>query len=529
MGALASCAAVVLVGVLLFTLPDQPRAFAVSDVTEAMRRASVVQKTYPDGTVTWEGQGHFFARVTGDGNRAEYLNFVSGLATSYKRTRDCVLIYGCEYLPLFPSRAGEQTLRELLDMFEAAGQSPQRDWVQRERTIDGRRVIELTRKGPMAAAGAYVIDAQTERVLWTEGDAGRVEFSYPDCGPRDIYDLGVPRGVRVIDGSPSPQLLDLRRSVRAARLKGFGAYRMVLVSSVGGTGIHRIVTEGKRYRQEIDPFDTCPELTLAELRTVAKLYGSFGMRRGATGTIIFDGHKETKVWFDEAGQPAGGIVTSGAAGSGWMHMLDTISYGGSQGFFRLWERQDRFLGPDASGWLGYQAIGQANDCSRPWLAEAWFDPTHNYACCKRAYMTFPVADWQLDPDWQAEYVRERSPCDTQASAGAPATRAESEVLEWAELRPGQWYPAVVRMQSLVQAEDGLWQLRQRPNIANYSPETYQVVIAEPLDEIDPQWFKISEDWVAIAWASMDRFLLEHRRHTQAGPAAEEGASEDERR
>lgn len=177
------------------------------------------------------------------------------------------------------------------------------------------------------------------------------------------------------------------------------------------------------------------------------------------------------------------------------HVLERKA-GVGEGFFGEWgDQQIDALGPNDKGWVGYRVRGQANNYQRPYLDEHWYDPQHGYAPCQMWNSDDPQADWQLKSDWQEVYSR--GGLNSECPADAPARRSESEVLEWAELRPGQWYPAVKRARRLERASDGTWQPRQEPNRPDFHAVTYQVLVATPLDQVDDAWFEVPAEWLAV--------------------------------
>jgi hypothetical protein len=82
-------------------------------------------------------------------------------------------------------------------------------------------------------------------------------FDYPaeDTGPRDIYDLGVPRTAKLVDRMPSTELADLISGIRASQAK-VRSYFAVAVVSVGESepwrmpSVNLIWRDGKKWRFE---------------------------------------------------------------------------------------------------------------------------------------------------------------------------------------------------------------------------------------------------------------------------------------
>jgi hypothetical protein len=84
-----------------------------------------------------------------------------------------------------------------------------------------------------------------------------IAFDYPaeDTGPRDIYDLSVPRTVKLVDRMPSTELADVISGIRASQAK-FRSYFAVTVVTVGESEVWKmpyvnlIWRNGKKWRFE---------------------------------------------------------------------------------------------------------------------------------------------------------------------------------------------------------------------------------------------------------------------------------------
>jgi hypothetical protein len=492
-GALVSCAAAIAAAILLFFSPAQPRAFAWSQVVQALREAPVVKCVHADGTTMWERLGHFYAYRSGDDHRMEFYDYDQMRAWTYEVGRGCIMISACEQWPAVYPRTGRHTLDDLIRETEGWGHAFEDRWELSETEADGRRLFVVKAKGggPYRFHQSIYVDVQTRRVVSAESREGRIEYSYPQTGPMDIYDLGVPRDARVVDGSPPPELMELRAKVLAAQQRGFGAYRMAVVTTVGGTYSWRVISDGQRYRLDGVEFDYSRDWTVDQLRALAKEYNTFDPL-DAVMSVIIDEESETLVWTDEDRQIMHRQVTPRAEGDYWSRTLEGQSWHSRGVFFGVWmDQQDEFDGPSERGWLCYRVLGQANNVSRPYLSEWWYDPDHGYLPCAGRGLNFPEADWQIEQDWKAGYHEVWPPVD------APPQGGEGEVLEWGELRPGQWYPAVSCGKSVIQQDDGEWVSHQRTDILNYRPVHYTVISAEPLDAVDPTWFEIPESWLAL--------------------------------
>ena len=81
-----------------------------------------------------------------------------------------------------------------------------------------------------------------------EGAKGMTLYDYPDHGPADIYDLGVPRGAKVVDRMPGDDLSRVLAGLKAGRVR-FDDYRGI---EDWGTGsiVNRIWRKGRKWRSE---------------------------------------------------------------------------------------------------------------------------------------------------------------------------------------------------------------------------------------------------------------------------------------
>lgn len=104
---------------------------------------------------------------------------------------------------------------------------------------DGRALTEYTitlrMSGGRVATTIVRVDPATRlpltATIQSEGQADvACRFDYPEFGPEDVYALGVPRDVAVIDRLPSPDLQRVAAGVLAGR-QDFDVYYCVLVES----------------------------------------------------------------------------------------------------------------------------------------------------------------------------------------------------------------------------------------------------------------------------------------------------------
>ena len=518
-GALLATAAIVLIAVVTLIPPSQPRALALSQVAEAMRKAPIILGRCDRGYEVWRSPGQFYAIKHADLSEIKFLDAAKQESWTYAGGRNCIVVCTCESQHVLLDYQPAQTLEDLIQEIEAVGGSVDERWSRKDlETEDGPR-IELTRKDDDPWSRKIVIDGRSGLIVRTESVQERISYSYPETGPRDIYDLGLPRDTRVVDGRASAELLDLRERVLAAMRRGFGAYRMIYIDTVGGLGLHHVVSDGRRCRCD-NILLSQPTWALADLPEMARRYWDYDPSATAPKSVLlFDGEVETRMSFDEEGRPTRRSVCGAWGAASWTRTLEHLTWALRQGFgfFGDWgDRQDQFVGSDPLGRICYRSLGQANNISRPWLYERWYDPQHGYGLGLLRSQKFPEAPWQLDPSWQDEYVNDQTTCTLRTPVNAPAESHEWEVLEWAELRPGQWYPRLTQLRTLVQTQDGRWVARQPQTKVRYllggeileyekteeeakervEPK-YRYIQAEPLDEVNESWFELPEDWLEV--------------------------------
>lgn len=89
---------------------------------------------------------------------------------------------------------------------------------------------------PSVRAVRIRVDARTKLpVLWEERGVGdkvsTTRFDYPNSGPNDIYDLGVPRDTKIVDRLPRGDLARIARTDKADR-RQFDNYDAIVVDEV---------------------------------------------------------------------------------------------------------------------------------------------------------------------------------------------------------------------------------------------------------------------------------------------------------
>lgn len=276
-------------------------------------------------------------------------------------------------------------------------------------------------------------------VVGTEGESSYTTvYDYPEEGPGDLYDLGVPRDAAILDIRPEGAALDLIDAVQERFERGFGDHRAVVLES-------RVDPDGASHPGQIAVLWQKGEMKRCDV------YRAFDSRRRANGVgslypvvkdvwgdltiaevleigdvnaltlrLLFDGQRTIR-WRNEGGQlvqdehrtdlfalPYGPLPHS-LAGLIWSSPHLRLQSGSSQ-----FKRELRLLpeDPNRPGLVGLQLVEFAA------RENCWFDPDRDYMLIER--------------------VRKEE--------GRGVTS------RWAALRPAQasenrWYPELVRIES----------------------------------------------------------------------------------
>jgi hypothetical protein len=140
--------------------------------------------------------------------------------------------------PVFGMEVVAQSRRDIVEDGRA--------WVDIELTL---KVIAGDRKQTMR----FRVDPKTKLphscvFQSIEGPVGTSLFDYPDRGPADIYDLGVPRTAKIVDRLPTNDLDAVLAGLKAGRVR-FDDYRGI--AEMGGLGVKRVWRKGRKWRAEL--------------------------------------------------------------------------------------------------------------------------------------------------------------------------------------------------------------------------------------------------------------------------------------
>jgi len=308
-------------------------------------------------------------------------------------------------------------------------------------------------------------------------------FDYPQQGPRNIYDLGVPKNAKIIDQRPRGDLKNLIANVQHQFNKGYGDHiAAVLESGVGKNGTLKpyhirmmrkygqlqradtyfaAINSGTEPKSAVNLYEkaknkwpdiTWPNLTLEQVKKVES-------NEAIKNQQIFNG-KDTTIRYYKAGEEKITSIhypgKSGFYGEGrtmnWTSWVDlsTLSRGS-----RYREPKLKLLPPDPKreglvgleiyepgiknpiGNKGEKIIGATTD-------RYWFDPSRDYLLLEH----------------EQEMEKGRFPADT---------NSRTLTLEVKQTSTGQWYPSHIRQERRFNNEHYLGQTTDKRIILDTEP------------------------------------------------------------
>lgn len=483
---LASAAVIGLAVVLL--VPAAPPAFAWERVIAAMEAAPVVH-TIKNGDEFWVRVHHFMAARRNGGAFASFTDLEALERWVYDAEHNRIWVANCDANDSLVRGFATHTWEALRERFEVLeegldGHEPGELYdVEVRSDMEGDVYVLTARQQTLERAGdvfgvsppkQVVVDVQTGRLVSVDG----VRYAYPETGPRGLADLGVPQDAPVVDGR-APELLPLREQVLAAMAEDLGDHRVVVVSNQSWRGWARTTVVGTQVRVEFfqrpEDIPQDPQVLRALARQMLTDEEP-DLRRQALR--VCDGTVERATFFDDNGDVAGQSMRTSRASHVWHSTLGGYVWYRSPRFFfgSARYRHDELLGPDDAGLIGHRMILQGDAMDRPSMREYWFDPQRGYRLARTRSIDDPNAAWQVLEGWREAY-REHVTILVRPKVEDPPDGGESRVIEWAELRPGQWYPAIREGRELEQRADGTWVPTGEP--------AYTVIVAEPIE--DGEW------------------------------------------
>jgi hypothetical protein len=227
---IAAMCMVLLVGWYLMSGHDaMPSAYA--ELMQAARNSQEAEWVHATGTMGGEpvevwSTIHPFRSFFRRGGRVEAVDAQAHREYKYDAATNTLTIH---YVPEAPSmvRQASSYLSAVLTQLERARQEGLCEITKDRVPADGREcdVYTIIMKDENATVGTLTVDLSSQRIMSiTSQAAGNVApgpvdlaFDYPETGPADIYELGVPRDAKVVRQIPTEGLLELYKKVEEAR------------------------------------------------------------------------------------------------------------------------------------------------------------------------------------------------------------------------------------------------------------------------------------------------------------------------
>jgi hypothetical protein len=308
-------------------------------------------------------------------------------------------------------------------------------------------------------------------------DSG-VLFDYPENGPRDIYELGVPKSAKVLDRSPTPELPEAMAAYQSYQDNSPQRHIAIIAYARDQTDSESYLIDGLDIfyyagigQRRLEEFRFRP---MPEQQFKAECGDSFGSlmkwrRAGRTSqlntwvesTVIYDG-KYRYSWHrssSEEGWSAGEKVY--VPGSGYR-----LPMGGHV----FWRDILSELGWPNSLLHSTHGRGKTSIVENDYSRE-------NHLICVEALHTAPSKKWLYYLNPERDYICERLEIHPELSAARrPAEWIDklgamhvlgrglfsvAEVLEYGRTDLGQWYPKIILMRSRWENDDGTTEERKK--------------------------------------------------------------------
>ena len=480
--ALAGAAVAVSVAVVVSVWPQPSQAYSWEMTLNALDGVRFIKMIGEDGRAAYYDRSRSVMWATPDGRIGRW-DLVSHEYTNYEPRKGAVIISQAAAPTGARGFIPVSSLEELRAQAAEWGDRFPERWTERTARIEGHDCIVLEARSPDQYIRKIEINARSGLILSRSTLEGTQRFEYPSSVPRDIYALGAPRDVKVLDWRASPEILHLREAVNRVRNESYGAYRAFVLESGDDVTVRRVICDGTRLRVDAEKL---PER--ADPKRLAALAAEYAAGRKMTPyhSAIADEKFAYSISIDPDGEVLHRKRLPAAVDMINHRRLETLTYRGD--LFSAWhDTKMEYLPPDEQGRVGCRWLGQANEASRPYMREVRFDPARGHAEASGGSYNFPNAIWQLDRNWKEVYRWPQSV--VMPHPDDPPRGWKGEVLEWARLPNGRWYPSLQVSRQLRRSSDGSWE--QDPN----NPPSYRYILAEPLDTVPDHWFVVPEDWL----------------------------------
>ena len=295
---------------------------------------------------------------------------------------------------------------------------------------------------------------------------GNSYFDYPENGPSDIYDLGVPRSAKVINNLPTEGVPQILEAYKSHRESAPSTYIAVVTNSIFDESVKTFLTYGASmiYRndkiQRVDTY-SLPQAEQKEWRqTWLKFKEEMGdslesllkwwTRNGLLSNVnLYDGkfqyevNRENDTWIAQPKRymPLGDLrADNDLADFGWgVHFLS--SYTGS-GPFTIVETE--YSKKHNVVCVEITAQGRINKDTRqivwalpPKRVRCYLNPERDYICQRFEQHELFEAPWQEDKTW-LEHIEKNN-----IKKHRTDNRVR-EVVEFGQTESGQWYPKKIK-------------------------------------------------------------------------------------
>jgi hypothetical protein len=281
---------------------------------------------------------------------------------------------------------------------------------------------------------------------------GTYAFDYPNTGPRDIYDLGVPRTARQVNNVPAPDYIEMYERY-ASRREAFSKYAAVVTHANASGAVdkvdviykdgrrerseqHRVFARGNGISQKWPGYAAAMGTTFDSLLKWAQDDKSHGV-----SICLYNGKYDYNVSRDERGR--------------WSEVSKRFSLGYHPGL-------------DSLGWPGLSPSGTivTNDYASQngllcveWSEKAGVRPNREISpASKTLYYLNPGRDYICQK--QEEYRPVKSPVSEGMAGGFDPNKIPTEpiivreVTEYAQAASGLWYPRKTEVRTHGWERDG---------------------------------------------------------------------------
>lgn len=465
-----TAAVIVLVLVLtgFLNFGNDTQGVALGAVLDAMNRqpwvhvkATVRQENQTQVHEEWECFNPKISISKDSAGVIDFRDYSQGTTYVYQPVKQTVTISVTPNFKKGGPQSPSEAFQELIARFESGSSS-----VTREKTTRGQVAVEVISMLYERQQITLVLDLERQlpiimdvatHIPETGPEAHiTVEYDYPVPGPADIYSLGVPADVRVIDNRPQGRVQDLINEVQSRFDTGYQDHIAVVLKSEVEEGnelrpmqiivmrrqgqmkrVDRYVANLFTGRNNVEPTlyplikDAWPGLSVEAVVSLEDTeYADFQM--------IYDGTQSTQrtnfVQVRVTSKPGDGfqwVSSKSLARYAWGSPSAQMMSGSKQ------QVKSEILpdDPKRPGWVGFRLVASMDDAEqrsagntiKQRTKEYWFDPEKDYLLMERRTVT----------------QREDSRSTT-----------IDRTVETAQTSTGQWYPTLIRTESTFPGRKG---------------------------------------------------------------------------